>query len=175
MKKIILLLLPVVLLTLAFIEKKPVTVTGIVSDEKGKPISNASVTEKSLRKGVQTNVDGTYSITVSSENATLVFSSVGYQTNQQKVKGRNIINVMLKNSASALQEVVVIGYGAKRDYRSTSSNLTGAISGKVAVVQISNGSYDIIIDDKESNTEGYDNITENAFLKPANRPMRRRI
>jgi TonB-dependent starch-binding outer membrane protein SusC len=114
MKKIIFLLLPVLLLTLAFNLKQTITVSGTVSDEKGNPISFAVVKLKTGKVAVQTNKNGFYSIVVPDPNATLVYSFIGYEIKEEKIKGRTVINVFLKQVSKALEEVVVTsGYRNK--------------------------------------------------------------
>jgi TonB-linked SusC/RagA family outer membrane protein len=99
------------------------TVTGTVIDESGIPLPGASVSNKDTGNGTQTDFDGKYSISVKDDNATLVFSFLGFTTVEQSVNGKSVLNVTLKEDAESLEEIVVIGYGAiqKKD-------LTGAIT-----------------------------------------------
>lgn len=99
-----------------------ITVSGKVFDKDlGQVVIGANILEKGTDNGTVTNVDGMYSISVSS-GATLVFSYVGMQTQEVKVNGRQTIDVVLIADAKTLDDVVVIGYGTirKRD-------LTGSI------------------------------------------------
>ena len=99
-----------------------ITVSGKVFDKDlGQVVIGANILEKGTDNGTVTNVDGMYSISVSS-GATLVFSYVGMQTQEVKVNGRQTIDVVLTADAKTLDDVVVIGYGTirKRD-------LTGSI------------------------------------------------
>lgn len=68
-------------------------------------------------------MNGAYSLNVSSANATLKFSYIGYEEQQIKIQGRNVINVKMNEETRNLDEVVVVGYGVQRK-----SDLTGAIS-----------------------------------------------
>ncbi|MBO6081890.1 MAG: TonB-dependent receptor plug domain-containing protein, partial [Bacteroidales bacterium] len=88
------------------------TVTG--SDD-GEPIMGGSVMVKGTTIGVATGLDGTYSISVD-RNATLVFNSVGYVTEEVAVNGRSTINVVLAVDRELLDDVLVVGYavGNKR-------------------------------------------------------------
>ena len=98
-------------------------VTGVVLDELGEPVIGVTVRVKNdKRNGTITNADGRYVISVS-KNATLIFSYIGYRTQEVAVKGRNTVNVTLSEDSQMLEETVVIGYGSvkKRD-------LTGAVS-----------------------------------------------
>lgn len=100
------------------------TVHGVVSDNVG-PLAGASVMLKGsgTAAGTVTDLDGNYSIQVSSDNAVLVFSSIGYKT-QEVTPGKSLtLNVILEEDITALDEVVVIGYGTQ-----AKSHLTGSIS-----------------------------------------------
>ena len=92
-----------------------VTVSGIVRDNASEPIIGASVMERGTANGTVTDLDGQFSLDVSSENAVLVFSYVGMRTQEQKLNGRKELAVTLLDDDKVLEEVVVIGYGtAKR-------------------------------------------------------------
>jgi TonB-linked SusC/RagA family outer membrane protein len=91
------------------------TVTGTVSDDKGMTIPGVSVTVKGTTSSVSTNIDGQYSIQAPSDG-TLVFSFIGFTTQELAIKGRTVINAKIAETAQTLDEVVVIGYGTqKRD------------------------------------------------------------
>ena len=98
------------------------TVTGTVTDSNGAPLPGASILVKGTTNGTQTDFDGNYSITADS-NATLVFSYVGFTTQEIVVGTQNAIDVTLVEDADQLEEVVVVGYGTQRK-----QDLTGAIS-----------------------------------------------
>ncbi|MDR0832988.1 MAG: TonB-dependent receptor [Candidatus Symbiothrix sp.] len=99
-----------------------ITVSGVVSDVDG-PIIGASIVEKgNPGNGVSTDLDGQYTLYVSS-NATLQVSYLGYLTQDVAVNGQTTINVSLKQSASDLDEIVVVGYGTQRK-----ANLTGSVA-----------------------------------------------
>lgn len=99
-----------------------VTVQGKVTGEGGLPLAGASVQEKGTTTGTTTNNDGNFTLTVSSANATLVISSIGYEQQEVALNGRTDITVALVTSTKVIDQVVVIGYGtaSKRD-------LTGSI------------------------------------------------
>ena len=98
-------------------------VTGTVSSEEdGMPLPGVNVIEKGTTNGVVTNMDGEYSIEVS-EDATLVFSYLGFQTQEVQVNSRQLINIDLVSDLNALDDVVVVGYGTQRK-----SDLTGSVS-----------------------------------------------
>ena len=100
------------------------TVTGTVNDgSTGGVIPGATVLEKGTTNGTITDVDGNYLLKVSSENDTIVFSYVGYKTQEVPLGGRSIINLTLEPDLAELDEVVVIGYGTQQK-----KVVTGAIA-----------------------------------------------
>ena len=94
-------------------------VVGTVTDDIG-PVVGASVMEKGTQNGAVTDLDGNYVITVK-PGATLVFSSIGYATQEVVVGNQTQINVLLKEDTEFLDEVVVVGYGTMKK-----SDLAGA-------------------------------------------------
>lgn len=99
------------------------TVKGIVRDSNdGSPLPGISVLLKNTAKGVVTDVNGSYSIMVP-DGATLVFTHIGYETQERPVGTNSNINVSLKPETNTLNEVVVVGYGTQKR-----ASLTGAIS-----------------------------------------------
>ncbi|MDC7139205.1 SusC/RagA family TonB-linked outer membrane protein [Bacteroides finegoldii] len=98
-------------------------ITGNVQDIQGNPLIGVSILETGTSNGTITDMNGTYSLNVSSTGATLKFSYIGYEEQLIKIQGRNIINVKMNEETSNLDEVVVVGYGVQRK-----SDLTGAIS-----------------------------------------------
>lgn len=100
-------------------EKK---VTGIVKDEYGEPIVGANVVEKGTTNGTVTDMNGNYSLEISSSGILLV-SYIGYDTKEIKTNGKDVLNISLIENAENLDEVVVIGYGTMKK-----SDLTGAVS-----------------------------------------------
>ena len=101
---------------------QPVTITGLVQDEAGKPLEGISVQVKKGGGGTQTNGAGRFSIAVS-PGAVLLFSSVNFQTEELATGGKNEWSVILKPKQGALTDVVVVGYGTQKK-----ANLTGAVS-----------------------------------------------
>ena len=98
-------------------------ITGSVQDVLGNPLIGVSILETGTSNGTITDMNGAYSLNVSSANATLKFSYIGYEEQQIKIQGRNVINVKMNEETSNLDEVVVVGYGVQRK-----SDLTGAKS-----------------------------------------------
>ena len=128
-------------------------VTGTVTDDIG-PVIGASVMEKGTSNGAITDLDGKYVITVK-PGATLVFSSIGYASQEIVVGQQKTIDVHLSEDAEFLDEVVVVGYGTvkKRDLTGSvasvggeklretiASNVDQMLQGKVSGVQITQNS-----------------------------------
>ncbi|MDB5241736.1 MAG: SusC/RagA family TonB-linked outer membrane protein, partial [Spirosoma sp.] len=99
-------------------------VTGRVRDETGSGLPGVSVVLKGSQQGTTTDADGQYNISVSGSNPTLVYSFVGYLSQEVAVGNRSTIDLSLKTDNKTLDEIVVIGYGTARK-----SDLTGAVSG----------------------------------------------
>jgi TonB-linked SusC/RagA family outer membrane protein len=102
---------------------KSLSLSGVVTDETGSPVPGVSVIEKSTTNGAVTNAAGQYKINMTGTNATLVFSSIGYETKEVKITGQTIVNVQLNAKAGGLNEVVVVGYGTQKKV-----SLTGAVA-----------------------------------------------
>ena len=104
------------------INAQEVVISGKVSDANG-PLIGANVLEKGTSKGAQTNFDGDFSIKVSDENTTLVFSYLGYATKEVVVNGQTTLEINLEVTTANLDEVIVIAYGT-----TTLKDATGSLS-----------------------------------------------
>mgnify|MGYP000129663425 CR=1 FL=1 len=102
-------------------------VTGIVTDQSGQPLPGVSVLIKGTNKGTQTDFDGNYSIEILTGQE-LTFSYIGQKSVELPIYA-SLMNIHLEEDSTALEEVVVSGYGAK-------SNVSRALAGKVSGVQI---------------------------------------
>ena len=97
-------------------------IRGTVVDSTGEPLPGVNVVIKGSTTGTVTDLDGRYNLNVA-PNSVLIFSFVGFTTQEIPVNGRNQINVTLGDDTSDLSEFVVVGYGLQRK-----SDLTGSIS-----------------------------------------------
>lgn len=122
----ILTLLLAFVVQLTFAQEK--TISGTVSDNSGLPLPGATVLVKGTSSGTSSDFDGNYSIKASS-GATLVFSFVGYTTQEITVGASNTINVTLQEDAESLEEVVVTAFGKTKQKRSLGYAAT-AVSGE---------------------------------------------
>ncbi|HEA31538.1 MAG TPA: TonB-dependent receptor [Leeuwenhoekiella sp.] len=98
------------------------TVTGTVSDNNG-PLPGANVIVKGTNNGTTTDFDGNYSLTNVGGDATLIFSYIGFNLQEIAVNNRTSIDVVLEENSTALEDVVVVGYGTQ-----SRAAVTGAIS-----------------------------------------------
>jgi len=92
-------------------EKMQQTIRGAVLDNKGNTVPGATVLEKGTTNGISTDIDGNYTISVSDQNSVLVFSFIGFETQEINVGNQSIINVTLQEDEQTLDEFVVTGYG----------------------------------------------------------------
>lgn len=99
-----------------------ITVSGTVTDEEGEGLPGATVTVKGTNNGTITDVEGKYTIKAQ-DNGTLVFSFVGYITEEIAVNNSTTIDVTMSPDITSLDEIVVVGYGTQKK-----SDLTGSIS-----------------------------------------------
>ncbi|MFD0765384.1 TonB-dependent receptor [Mucilaginibacter lutimaris] len=136
------------------VEIKAVDITGTVSDAKG-PLPGVNVKLKGTNTGTTTDVNGKYKLTVPEGTGTLVFSFIGYTTQEQLINNRTAIDVVLVEAPKALSEVVVVGYGTSKRVDLTGSvgsvgsralqerpqtNLEQELAGKIAGVNVSSNS-----------------------------------
>jgi len=106
------------------LQQQQITVTGKVTDSQtGEPMPGVNVVVKGTTIGTMTDGSGNYSLNVPDRNATLVFSFIGYTTQEIPLEGRSSLNVSLVSETIGLEEVVVVGYGTTRKV-----NLTGSVS-----------------------------------------------
>lgn len=109
--------------TTVFAQSTGITVTGVVKDSAGMGIANSTISEKGTKNATTSNAEGKFSITVKSNKAVLVITSVGYSPTEITVGSQTDITVALDQQKISMEEVVVIGYGTKKK-----ESLTGAVS-----------------------------------------------
>ncbi len=153
------------------------TIKGIVTDENNDPLAAVAVSEKGTGNGVSTDHNGAFTITVSKEKAVLVFTFVGYERQEVKLKGQTSLNVQMKPAVNELSEVVVTGYSVAK------KSIVGSAAG-IAVtpgMTMRNRAADQVYtrdrhehetgEHHDFNTEDYDGIVENRFLGVAGNPL----
>ena len=100
-----------------------VDVSGRILDETGEPLPGVSILEKGTTNGTTTDPSGNYSMEVAGSSSVLVFSFIGYQTQEIPVGNRSTIDLTMQTDVTALQEVVVTGYTTQNR-----RDITGAVS-----------------------------------------------
>lgn len=102
-------------------------VKGIVTDAEGSPLPGVNILEKGTTNGTVTDLDGNYTISVDNPDGILVFSYVGYLSEEIPISNQTSIDIALVEDIQALDEVVVIGYGTskKRDIIGSVSSVSG--------------------------------------------------
>ncbi|MCJ8165706.1 TonB-dependent receptor [Pontibacter sp. E15-1] len=98
-------------------------VQGKVISQDGNPLPGVTVVLKGTQTGVATGVEGTFSLNVPNGTGTLVFSYIGYLTQEVPVNGQAMVTVTLREDTKTLEEVVIVGYGEQKK-----ANLTGSVS-----------------------------------------------
>ncbi|MCG2617304.1 von Willebrand factor type A domain-containing protein [Terrimonas sp. NA20] len=179
MQRIIFMLIPVMICLLAFRPMDAITVKGKIMDENGSPLPGVTISVKSQQTATTSGNDGSFQINVPDENATLVFTYVGYETQEVKLKGKKEITINLKASVQALQEVMIAA-NEKRQYKSEA--LMGRLPG-ISVTQNAKsryntsspgGSYEMRNREPrpvDFNTEDYDGVNEVRFLSAKENPL----
>ncbi|WP_327488719.1 SusC/RagA family TonB-linked outer membrane protein [Telluribacter sp.] len=100
-----------------------IAVSGKVTGEDGVGIPGVSIVEKGTTNGTNTDVEGQFQINVTNQSSVLVFSGIGYLTQEVEVGARTTLDVSMKTDIKSLEEVVVVGYGTQKKV-----NMTGAVS-----------------------------------------------
>jgi len=131
------------------------TITGVVSDQNGNPLPNATITVKGDSRAAVSNASGAYTINVPAAAKALVFSYVGAQPREVALDGKSILSVTLEIADTKLSEVVIIGYGnakranlttaqtsvsAKEIERTINTTVEQAIQGRAAGVYVTQNS-----------------------------------
>jgi TonB-linked SusC/RagA family outer membrane protein len=114
-------LLTIIFLTFSISLFAQTTIEGVVNDVKGLSVPQANVVIKGTKKGVLTDFDGVFKIKAKTGDV-LIISSVGFENKEVKIQG-NFIKIVLEESNTTLNEVVVIGYGTQK-----SVNVIGSVS-----------------------------------------------
>lgn len=127
-------------------------VTGTVTDSAGAPLVGVTIQVKGTSLGTASDAQGRFTLDVP-DTATLIVSYVGFETREVAIKGQTPLHIILRSAATALNQVVVVGYGTQRKIdvtgsvdeikgaeisKQASTNAVSALQGKVAGVQISN-------------------------------------
>jgi Ca-activated chloride channel family protein len=156
------------LLTFSFTTALGRTISGMVTDvQDGSALPGAVIKIKGSSKYVISNVKGFYSIEIPQGEVSLVFSFLGCETKNVKVGKQNVINVALSPVVNALKEVVVVGYGVQHK-----KDITGSVSVlKGRHFSLASPGYMAAPLEGKHNTEAYNAINDNRFLKATANPL----
>jgi TonB-linked SusC/RagA family outer membrane protein len=156
-------------------------ITGTVTDQNGNPLPGVTILVKGTTAGTLTDATGKYSLTDAPQNAILVFSFIGMETQEIQANDRMLIDIVLKEAAIGLDEVLVVGYGIQKKV-----NLTGSVAAigrrdieKLSVTQTSQlltGLVSGVIVNQVSGQPGKDNVDITirglgTFSSAGNRPL----
>ncbi|NJN34322.1 MAG: SusC/RagA family TonB-linked outer membrane protein [Saprospiraceae bacterium] len=165
--------------TLNAVEEIAQSISGVVKADDGTTIPSVSVVLKGTNTGTLTDLDGKYSIAVPDEKAILVFSAVGYTTQEVVVGNRSVIDIVLAADDKTLGEVVVIGYGTqtKRDVTGSvasikSKDMQGIASTSVdALLQGKASGVQVIQNTGSPGAEVFVRVRGTASLRADSRPL----
>lgn len=101
----------------------PPVVNGVVADDKGQPVSGATIQVKGSSVSAITNALGKFTINVSDTARVLVISMVGYETQEVRLSAAKVLNIVLKATDTRLDDIIVVGYGTQKR-----SQVTGAVA-----------------------------------------------
>lgn len=176
MKKIMLLMLPLILAAISFYKFSPkketqftaaVTVSGWITDETGTALAYASVKEKGSANKAKADARGFYSIVVTHQNTRLLFEAPGYAPLEKSTNGNRTLNVMLSVANEPKKDRAVDEIRISNMETNTGKSLMGRMPG--IAMSPSHGYYPN--DDEGYHTEDYDFIKENGFLKTTDNPL----
>lgn len=119
-----------------------ITVKGRVLDEKGQGLPGVNVVVKGTTNGTQTDGDGRYTITAA-DNATLVFSFIGYLPKEAAVGGQDAVNISLAPDNKTLSEVVVVGYGVQ-EKKLLATSIASVSAKQVELIPVSSPSEALV-------------------------------
>lgn len=140
------------------------TLRGTVTDAAGAPLPGVSVAIRGTTRGTTTGADGSFTLRLPEEPVTLVFSSVGYLTQEQAITTQTVLSVTMAPADRALDEVVVVGYGTqkKADVTGSVSTIKGDALTKAPTPNLANsltGKMTGVITTQQSGKPGFDDPT----------------
>ncbi len=157
-----------------------ITITGkVLSSEDDSGLPGANVIVKGTSTGTVTDLDGNYSLEVPDQNATVVFSSVGYTSVEVVVGNRSTIDITLNVDVTSLDEIIVVGYGEQKKATITgavssvdgevvrefaTNNVSGALVGQVPGLMVVNRSGEPGADDSQIRIRGINTLNNSSAL-----------
>ena len=147
-KQLLYILAVVLLLYLETVNAQGHLISGTIVDAQGVSLPGVTVLEQDSANGVVSDLDGNYTLTTSSSSATLVFSYIGFETKTIAIANKRYLDVILSESAEALEEVQVVAFQKQRknsvigsintikpaELNQPNSNLTASLAGRISGV-----------------------------------------
>lgn len=140
------------------------TITGKITDSNGDPLPGVTVMAKGTKTGTVSARDGSYRITVPDEAKILVYSYIGYSSHEESIGNKTVINVIMVEDNTSLDEIVVTGYGAKMERASKAMAYPASPSMAYETRSIQRYNNNL-------NTEGYASVNENGFRNVKANPL----
>lgn len=145
-------------------DTQSVTISGTVVDDQNNGLPGVNVLEKGTTNGTTTDANGNFTLSVDGPNAVIVFSFIGYQTQEVQVNNQTTFNVTLTSDVQTLGEVVVVGYGTQK--KETLTGSVSSVSGKeLANIPVTNVSQGLagrlpgVVATSNTGEPGYDGVT----------------
>lgn len=155
------------------------SISGTVTDKEGVPLPGVNILEKGTANGVVSDFDGNYSISINNDNATLVFSYLGFKTYEVRIGDNSTLDVELTVESQGLDEVVVVGYGSqlRKDLTTSVSSIKEAefenvpVASADALLQGRAAGVQVVQNSGTPGAENYVRIRGNSSLLGQNRPL----
>ncbi|MBK8518132.1 MAG: TonB-dependent receptor [Saprospiraceae bacterium] len=125
---ILLILISAFLMMAGAIKSQSIVIKGVISEGAGSPMIGVAVLEKNTNNGTITDIDGSYSIKVNSDQAILVFSYLGYKTQEVSARAKSVIDIVMEQDSKILDDIIVTGY--RKETRSDVSTSISSIKAR---------------------------------------------
>jgi Ca-activated chloride channel homolog len=180
-------ILTIAILIMAFRSVQDFTVRGFVRDENGAPLTNIAIKEKHKSNSALTGSDGSFTLHIDGNRATLVFTGVGFEKQELSVNEHSgLLNISMKAAVTSLNEVVVKEPVYKKEVLGNATALVQSFDSKASGLEVRQTPYTTTKDkrrqhanrqypgnppNQDFNTEDYDPIVENSFLSVSENPL----
>jgi Ca-activated chloride channel homolog len=141
------------------------TITGKVTDQRGQPIAGVTIVIRGEATSTISDNNGNYKITTDQQSKVMIFTFPGYTKVEEKIGNRSIINVIMKEEALVLDEMIVTAYGIKRENEAKSYDKAAPMIAGV------NSQQSFQRFNNNFNTEGYASVNENGYKNVKNNPL----
>ena len=149
---------------------KPINIRGKVTDEKGSGLPGVSIVERGTQNGTTTNTEGEFALDVTDKEAILIFSFIGYKTQEAKIDSRTFLDISMQVSESALKEVVVVGYGTQKrqDIVGSISTISGSELNRIPTTSVAEAMQGMASGLFVSNSSGHPGSTPEIKIRGKN-------